>query len=616
GRFPAASAERARQRFFPFPRRVRPHGDLRRHPDRQLRARLVLHARRLSRLDFGDGVAARASRLLGRCGRGGAAGRAARRRCRSGAAPPHLSRAGAVPAIGDLRRGVGGAGRGAGRLGAGGPSRAARARLARQRRTPRPSLPPLRAVPHRRGSGGARPPVAAVQPHPLGPPGPGRHGGPRDDRRARHRPAALVHRRVLPRQLARRPGRRLATAAREREPAYGPRGGRRSLRGGGRGRPRQPPRRFPRGAADLGAARLRHPGPAPHHPGAGVRGDGCGVGAAAAGIAGAVGRSAGGRRRDSGGRRRPGAAGAARRRRGGAARGRGLAAVPGRLRALGADRHGHHGALRRQPAFHHGAGRHGELRPRRVFRRGRLRRGAGGEVVLGAHGCGAGAGAARGRTGRVPLRLLLRAPFRRLRRDADLGLRADRVVRRVPVGGSDRRGQRHPRRLARRLGVRRAALLLPGPGALRRLHAAAAPGAGRAFRARPAGAARQPAPGGGAGHRRGARALVRLRLRGRHGGGRRRPLRLREGQRVPHLPRHPPQRGRAADGAAGRRRHTERPHRRRLGLRGLAGGTRPVDGLLAAVPGLGGHRPRAVLPARARRRGTGPVGGATWRRRL
>ena len=67
----------------------------------------------------------------------------------------------------------------------------------------------------------------------------------------------------------------------------------------------------------------------------------------------------------------------------------------------------------------------------------------------------------------LAVRLLLRAAVRRLRRHADPGLRADRLVRRLPVGGGDGRRQRHPRRLARRLGRRRSSLLLPGARALR-----------------------------------------------------------------------------------------------------------------------------------------------------
>ena len=48
--------------------------------------------------------------------------------------------------------------------------------------------------------------------------------------------------------------------------------------------------------------------------------------------------------------------------------------------------------------------------------------------------------------------LLRGATVRRLFRDADAGIRADRLVDRVPVGRGDRRRQRHPRRLAGKMG--------------------------------------------------------------------------------------------------------------------------------------------------------------------
>ena len=50
------------------------------------------------------------------------------------------------------------------------------------------------------------------------------------------------------------------------------------------------------------------------------------------------------------------------------------------------------------------------------------------------------------------LRLVLRAPVRRLSRDADARLRADRLVDRLPVGRGHRRQQRPGRHLARRPG--------------------------------------------------------------------------------------------------------------------------------------------------------------------
>ena len=52
------------------------------------------------------------------------------------------------------------------------------------------------------------------------------------------------------------------------------------------------------------------------------------------------------------------------------------------------------------------------------------------------------------RARRAAVRLVLRAAVRRLSRHADARLRADRLVDRVPVGGTDRRLQRRDRRLA------------------------------------------------------------------------------------------------------------------------------------------------------------------------
>ena len=69
------------------------------------------------------------------------------------------------------------------------------------------------------------------------------------------------------------------------------------------------------------------------------------------------------------------------------------------------------------------------------------------------------------------VRLVLRAAVGRVSRHADAGLRADRLVGGLPVGGADRRRQRHPRRVAVGLGGREGHLLLPGAGAVRRRRA-------------------------------------------------------------------------------------------------------------------------------------------------
>ncbi len=62
--------------------------------------------------------------------------------------------------------------------------------------------------------------------------------------------------------------------------------------------------------------------------------------------------------------------------------------------------------------------------------------------------------------GRGGVRILRGSIVRRVFCDADAGLRADRLVDRVPVGRGDRRRQRHPRRLAGKLGGVAGAFLL------------------------------------------------------------------------------------------------------------------------------------------------------------
>ena len=67
----------------------------------------------------------------------------------------------------------------------------------------------------------------------------------------------------------------------------------------------------------------------------------------------------------------------------------------------------------------------------------------------------------RGRARRAAVRLVLRAPVRRLSRDADARLRADRLVDRLPVGDAHRRQQRPGRHLAGARRLDRQAGLLP-----------------------------------------------------------------------------------------------------------------------------------------------------------
>ena len=96
-----------------------------------------------------------------------------------------------------------------------------------------------------------------------------------------------------------------------------------------------------------------------------------------------------------------------------------------------------------------GGGRHGVVRPRGVFRPGRLR-------CRRSRSSTARRWPSRWRrrlrsalVGAADLRLVLRAAVRRLSRDADARVRADRVVDRVPVGRGHRRLERHGRRSGR-----------------------------------------------------------------------------------------------------------------------------------------------------------------------
>jgi branched-chain amino acid transport system permease protein len=115
-----------------------------------------------------------------------------------------------------------------------------------------------------------------------------------------------------------------------------------------------------------------------------------------------------------------------------------------------ADRAGDPHAVCGEPAFHHGARRAGLVRPRRLLRPRRLRGGAGGEMARRADAGWAGGGAAAGGARRRAVRLVLRAAVGRVSRHADPGVRADRLVDGVPVGGPDGRRQRHPGRGRRR----------------------------------------------------------------------------------------------------------------------------------------------------------------------
>ena len=100
------------------------------------------------------------------------------------------------------------------------------------------------------------------------------------------------------------------------------------------------------------------------------------------------------------------------------------------------------------------------LRSRRLFRPRLLRRGDRAEIVRARHGDGDPRWRASGIRRRARLRLVLRAPLRRLFRHADACLRPDRLVDRLSMDRCDGRRQRHHRRLAERLGRLARALLL------------------------------------------------------------------------------------------------------------------------------------------------------------
>ncbi len=108
------------------------------------------------------------------------------------------------------------------------------------------------------------------------------------------------------------------------------------------------------------------------------------------------------------------------------------------------------GAVRHQPAFHHGPGRHGLVRPRRLFRPRRLRCRFGGEMARRADGPRSRRGSGRGRAWRVAVRLVRGPSVRCLSRHAHARLCPDCLVDRFPMAGVYRRLQWRARRLAER----------------------------------------------------------------------------------------------------------------------------------------------------------------------
>lgn len=128
----------------------------RRHPDRQFRAWLVLHDRRLSRRGAVRRLHGRMVRgrvVLGRHRRGGAGRRADRGAHGGRAAAAHLQGAGAVPVAGDLRAGPRDPGRGGLAVRPAGHPRPARAGPARLGDDRGRALSPVRTA-----AGRGRPP--------------------------------------------------------------------------------------------------------------------------------------------------------------------------------------------------------------------------------------------------------------------------------------------------------------------------------------------------------------------------------------------------------------------------------------------------------------------------
>ena len=211
--------------------------------------------------------------------------------------------------------------------------------------------------------------------------------------------------------------------------------------------------------------------------------------------------------------------------------------VLGRIRAGAAHRHPGVRAVRGQPAFPHRTG-------------GMASFGHAAYFGLGAYGaaCSSCAPACRwslrcssaplaAAAGAAAVRLVLRAALRRLPRDADARVRADRVVDRVPVGRDDRRLERPGRRVAAAVACVAArayycVTLLPvALGASPRSGASSRSPFGYALRAR----ARFAAARGSDRHRRSRAAMARVhRRRDRSPGS---PARCTRSPRAPSRPR-------------------------------------------------------------------------------
>ena len=186
-----------------------------------------------------------------------------------------------------------------------------------------------------------------------------------------------------------------------------------------------------------------------------------------------------------------------------------------------------------------------------------------------------------GGLGALAVRLVLRARFRRVSRDADPRLRANRLVGGVPMGCLHRRLQRTGRDLARALAVLQQRVLLSRARALRRRHAD--PLAHRVFalRLRAARGARLAAARRRHRHRRAPAAVAGLRARGHVCRARRRDLRVFERQHFARRAVDTAFGGRSGDGADGRHPDAHRRGGRRRGLHLAAGHPLAPDRLLA-----------------------------------
>ena len=185
--------QRTGGRLLAVPGGRRPVPDLRRHPDRQLRPRLALHAG-----DVPGGLAAPSGSASGpRCRWRRSAVGAVRRAGRDAAAAEDLQGARAAAAARDLRAACWSikdfalwAWGPEDLLGPRAPGFAGAVEIAGRR------FPAVRPAADRARPAGAGCSLAAAHAHALGHPGARRDRGPRDGRRARRQPALAVHRRV------------------------------------------------------------------------------------------------------------------------------------------------------------------------------------------------------------------------------------------------------------------------------------------------------------------------------------------------------------------------------------------------------------------------------------